>query len=360
MINTDTISADKQVNSKELIARLPKSEIHVHIEGVASLNTLWRLMRKYDLKLGIDSKEDLEKRFEIHTLSEFVDLYINVIQVCFRNAEDIDLLIDDVSDYMKNNNIRYAEIFFSPTKLIMNGIPYGALAERLTRGYERLKRENLKARFIIDLSRSYGIENARQNLLYHFKHPSKAIIAVGLGGAERKCTARDFRKVFEVAINNGLHAVAHAGEDLESYAIWDTVRYLKVQRIGHGISAYKDETLMRYLREQQIPLEVCPTSNLYTARFASSIETHPLRVLYDNNLCVTINSDDPTIFATELNLEYIKLLDSGLCTIDEIIKMIKNGIYATFMTEAEKDALWAEARECIVEHGYAETLEQFG
>ncbi len=353
------MQGENQVVYKELIAQLPKSEIHLHIEGLASFDTLWKLIQKHNLKLGINSREELEKRFMIHTLNEFVDLYINVVQACFMKEEDIALLINDTLNYLKGNNIRYAEIFFSPTKLLLNGIPYSGLIEQLTAGAARIQAQGLTVRFISDLSRSYGVQNARRNLQYYLKYPSEVIIGIGLGGSERRYSARDFQKIFDEAIDNGLHVVAHAGEDLDSYAIWDTIRYLKVQRIGHGISAYSDLTLMRYLREHQIPLEICPTSNLYTGRYVTSMKEHPLRTLYNNQLQVTINSDDPTIFSTDLNGEYAKLLDSQLYSIDEIIRMIRNGIYATFMALSEKDHLWSEAQHIIEQQGYANTLQQF-
>ena len=348
-----------RIACKELIAQLPKSEIHLHIEGLASFDTLWQLIQKHNLKLGISSREELEKRFMIHTLNEFVDLYINVVQACFLKEEDIIFLINDTINYLKKNNIRYAEIFFSPTKLLLNGIPYPGLVEQLTVGAARLQEQGMTVRFISDVSRSYGVQNAHKNLRYHFKYPSEVVIGMGLGGSERRYSARDFQKIFDEAIDNGLHVVAHAGEDLDSYAIWDTIRYLKVQRIGHGISAYSDATLMRYLREHQIPLEICPTSNLYTGRYVTSIKEHPLRTLFNNHLHVTINSDDPTIFSTDLNGEYAKLLDSELYSIDEIIRMLRNGIYATFMSPAEKNQLWLEVQSIIQDQGYAETLQQF-
>ena len=341
------------VKQRELICAIPKTEVHLHLEGLASVDTLWNLIRQKNLRIGIDTREELVDRFRIHNLNEFIDLFVNVIQASINKKEDIDLLLVDARDYLLRNNIRYAEIFFSPTKLIRNGIPFEEMVDSLTVGAQKIETENgIQMRFITDISRSFGVRNARNNFLHHLRYASHIMIGLGLGGAEQSGGAKHFRRIFRRAKDRGMAVVAHAGEDGDAQNIWDAIRYLRVERIGHATSAAQDPDLMDYLRRTQIPLEICPTSNLYTGRYVHNISEHPIRLFYDQGLNITVNTDDPTLFHTELNQEYCKLLESGLFSIGELIKIIKNGIYATFLPQAQKDALWEQVSNTVKKYNY--------
>ena len=336
----------------EILTHIPKTEIHVHLEGLASVDTLWRLIDKHRIDIGITSKEELNERFRIHNLNEFVDLFINVIQICIQNEADLEYLMDDTHAYLQENNVRYAEIFYSPTKLLQNGMRYAEIVKRLTRGAERIEQESgIVVRYITDVSRSFGARNARYNLRNHLKYSSDAFVGIGLGGAEQKHAAQEFRRIFKKAAGKGCAVVAHAGEDTGAHSIWDTLKYLAIKRIGHGTSAIQDQKLIEHLRRSQTVMEVCPTSNLYTGKYAQSISAHPIRYFFDQGLNVTINSDDPTPFNTSITKEYHKLLDSGLFTIKELVQIVKNGIYATFLSADKKDALWGEVTAHLNAHG---------
>ncbi len=253
------------------------------------------------------------RRFKVRSLDEFVDLFINVFQNCFRRGEDLDLVLQDARDYLKRNNILYAEIFLAPSKLIMNGLPFEVIADKLDQAMERIKREDaIDVRFIIDVSRSYGVENARKNLELTLLHRARSVIGIGLGGAEASGPAKDYADVFARAVEGGLRVVAHAGEDIGPESIWDAIRLLKVSRIGHGISAIQDERLMDFLKEKRIPLEICPTSNLFTGRYVTQLAHHPIRAFFDKGLKVTVNTDDPSIFGVELVDEYMNLNNDGI------------------------------------------------
>ncbi len=323
---------------KQFFASLPKTEIHLHLEGIASVDTVWRLMKKNKLHIpGIETKQDLQKRFYIKSLDEFISLFINIIQNCFQKAEDIAFLMRDAEEYLKRNNIRYAEIFFAPSKFVMNGIPFPAMVEQLEQGAEEIKRRTgIEIRYIIDVSRSYGVENAQRNLDLTFSSHSPRIIGIGLGGSETAGPAKEYLSVFKKAIAGGLNVVAHAGEDVGPESIWDSLKYLKASRIGHGISAIQDPKLMDYLAEQRIPLEICPTSNLFTRRYVQKLTEHPIRRFYDHGILVTLNSDDPSLFGVELLDEYINLLKDSFFAPAELIQLVKNNLAATFLSKEEK------------------------
>jgi adenosine deaminase len=184
-----------------------------------------------------------------------------------------------------------------------------------------------------------------RNLELTLAHKSPVVIGIGLGGAESSGPAKDFAEVFQRAAEAGLRVVAHAGEDVGPYSIWDALNLLRAERIGHGISALEDEELMEYLAIHAIPLEICPTSNLFTRKYVTRIEQHPARAFFDKNLFVTINSDDPALFSTSLTDEYMLLYKSGLFSRDEIVRLIKNNINAAFLPDDRKRALCARVED---------------
>ena len=334
---------------RSLLLEIPKTEIHLHLEAVASVDTIWTLMKRHNIShADISSKSDLKKKFNITSLTEMIDLFINVIQNCFREESDIELLIDDANSYLKKNNIVYAEIFFSPSMFLKNGLEFEQMAERLVSGSARIKKDsNITVYFIIDVSRTFGIENAQKNLDLTLNNRSDAIIGIGLGGAEESGPARDYVDVFERAITEGFHVVAHAGEVIGPESVWDALQLLKAERIGHGISSIFDEKLVSHLAATQIPLEICPTSNIFTQKYVKQLEEHPIRPFFDSGVNVTVNTDDPTLFGVDLVDEYIRLANRDFFTSKEIIQLVKNNIYATFLPSNRKDELWNTTTEIV-------------
>jgi adenosine deaminase len=339
----------EQKTMQKLLQSLEKTEIHLHLEGLASVETIWTLMKKNKLNYkNITNKEDLKKRFYVKTLEEFLDLFINIIQSSFLSEDDMEYLLKDAGEYLKNNNIVYTEIFFAPSKFLSMGFDFKKMIKILTNGANEIKSKyGREIKYIIDVSRTFGVENAMKNLDLTIKNRTPAIIGIGLGGSEIKGPAKDFAKVFEKAIAENFHVVAHAGEDVGPESVYDTIKYLKAERIGHGISSINDENLLKLLAEKQIPLEICPTSNLFTRKYVKTLEAHPVKPFFEKNLNVTINTDDPTLFSTSLIEEYMTLFKKKIFTKDEIIKLVKNNIYATFLSTAKKDALWKRNLEII-------------
>jgi len=339
--------AQELKNLRSLLAELPKTEIHLHLEALATVDTIWELIKKHKITYSdITSKEDLRKKFHIKSLNEFIDLFINVIQNNFRVEEDLALLIRDARAYLNQNNIVYAEIFFAPSKFLGNGLKFDKIVKILDEGArETQKSDGKEIKFIIDVSRSFGVKNAQKNLDLTIANPHEHIIGIGLGGAEASGPAREYKHVFEKALKNGYHVVAHAGEDVGPESIWDALKYLKAERIGHGISAIQDEKLMDYLSEKQTPLEVCPTSNLFTQKYVKKLDDHPIRVFFDRNLNVTVNTDDPTLFGIDLIDEYMSLANKGFFTPAEILKLVKNNLFATFLPADRKNEIWQGAEK---------------
>ncbi len=343
-----------QSGLEKLIRSIPKAEIHLHLEGLVSVDSLWNLIQENRLDIeGIKSREDLVKKFRINSLDEFIWLFINILQNAFRKPEDLNWLIKDAREYLTRNNIVYAEIFFAPSKFVQNGLDFNEMMTILDEGAKKLKKENkIEIKYIIDVSRTYGVENAEQNLAMTLEYKKDSIIGIGLGGAESQGPAEDFQEVFQKAMDAGLKVVAHAGEDIESKSIWDSLKYLKAQRIGHGISAMDDEKLIKYLADKQIPLEICPTSNIFTKKYVQKLEEHPIRLFFDKSINVTLNTDDPTLFGIELVEEFVNLFNHLNFSVEELLQIMKNTIYATFQGKKEQDKLWKNAAKAIKKAGY--------
>ena len=175
------------------------------------------------------------------------------------------------------------------------------------------------------------------------------IIGIGLGGAEKSGEPRLYEEVFAKAREAGLRHVAHGGEETPYTQIYDTLKYLAPERIGHGISSFQNEKLMSELAESQIPLEVCPTSNLLTKTFATRMEDHPISTLLRNGLMITLNTDDPLLFEVELNQEYVQVYSHTDLTFADMITLLLNTVEASFMQEETKEAMREKIETAITE-----------
>ena len=224
------------------------------------------------------------------------------------------------------------------------------MVKNFTKNINKIKKENgIDIKLLVDVSRTFGLENAMTNYQLMKSHPSSAIIGIGLGGAEQKGPCKDFGPVFEKARADGFHAVAHAGEDVGPESVWDAINVLNAERIGHGITSIQDEKLVDYLAQKQIPLEVCPTSNTFTKKVVQTIEEHPIRAFFDKGVLVTVNTDDPVFFKVTLLDEFWALHKKAGFTMDQIKVLLENSFKASFLSDAQKkkaikelDAAWEE------------------
>ena len=252
-------------------------------------------------------------------------------------------VFDDLATYIEKNNITHCETFFSPTSHIRKGWTFDKLSEIIKDGVESIQNKTgCTLRVIVDVSRSFGVENAQSNLDAVIKAQNPYIIGIGLGGDEEKGPARDYQSVFENAEKAGLHRVVHAGETVDSWSMKDAINLLHAERIGHGISAAYDPEFMKELAASQIPLEVSPTSNTYTRKYAQKLRKHQIKALIQNGINVTLNTDDPTFFKVSLIDEYWNIHKALHIGMDEIKQIIKNGFKAAFISQEEKDKAVAE------------------
>ncbi len=323
-----------------VVAGLPKAEIHVHHVGSASPRIVSELAARHPGTVPADL-DALRDFYTFRDFGHFIEVYLAVVDL-LREPEDIRLLTYEVAAEMAAQNIRYAEMTLTPWTSVQAGVPIEAYVEAVEDGRVAAERDHgIRLRWVYDIPGESGLPSAVDTLGFALDHAPETLSGFGLGGPEVGVDRPQFKDVFDQARAAGLHSVPHAGETTGPQTVWDAIRVLGAERIGHGTSAVQDPELVAYLAEHGIPLEVCPTSNIAT-RAVDVLENHPVKQMYDAGVTVTINSDDPPMFGTTLNREYEIAAD--LLGLDEagIAGLAKNAVHASFRPADEHAAVAAE------------------
>ena len=276
----------------------------------------------------------------------FIEIYFEISR-CLKTSDDYGLIADEFGAQMARQNIRYAEVTFSPsTHQFSLGIPFDVFFSGLTNGRLRAQKDfGVEIRWVFDIVRDIpelllNHRRAEYTLAVAEEGMHDGVVALGLGGGEVGNPSERYAEWFEKALKRGLHSVPHAGETVGPESVWGAIRVLHAERLGHGVRSIEDSELIDYLAERRIPLEICLTSNIRLGIYPDRA-VHPIRRLYEAGVPVTINSDDPSLFNTTLNGE-AKLLfapfDFEINTINEILL---NSIRYSFMPVDERQTLEA-------------------
>ncbi|MBP3742555.1 MAG: adenosine deaminase [Treponema sp.] len=321
---------------ENILKPIPKAELHLHLEAVISMAGIKKL---YKNKFGkAMSAEEQKELFAYEDLNGFIESFLK-IQGMYSSVEDFRIVFDELCNYLTDNGITYTEVFFAPTAFLKMGFKYEDMVkifhEKIT---EIKKKTGITIKLLMDVSRTFGCENAMNNYNLLKSNPCEDIIGIGLGGAEAKGPAKDFAPVYEQAIKDGFKVVAHAGEDVGPESMWDSINYLHAQRLGHGITAIQDEKLMEELKTSQLPIEICITSNTFTKKVVKKAKEHPVRTFFDRGIAVNINTDDPVFFKTTLLNELWICYHDLNFTLEEIKQLVKNSFLHSFMSDEEKAA----------------------
>ena len=335
--------SNKKINS--FIRYLPKVELHLHLEGAIPIDALLQLIEKYKgndyITIG-----DLENRFTYTDFTHFINTWYWK-NGFIREYEDYQFIAEHVALSLTKQNIRYAEICFSPSDFRekKNSLPQN-IAIAIRKGLNKHS-DKIKINLIADLVRD---EKDKLPLLKQILEvKDQGIIGIGLGGMEKEFPPYLFAKVFREAKKKGLRTTCHAGEAAGPDYIWQAIKDLNVDRIGHGINAYKDSELVQYLIEKQIPLEMCPISNVKT-NVVQSLDTHPIYQFYKKNMLITVNTDDPKMFGTSLENEYISLIDTFNLDFSDIYQLSQNSIKSAWCSENTKYELNSELTQYYERH----------
>jgi aminodeoxyfutalosine deaminase len=304
------------VDLSSFIAGLPKAELHVHHVGSASPSIVSELAMRHPGVVPVDP-EELRSFFEFRDFAHFVDVYLAVVSL-IRTDEDVRYLTYEVARELATvQQVRYAELTCTPyTSVLPDDPDHGMPIEAYTQAIEdaRIAAERdfgIVLRWIYDIPGESGMPAADATLSFATNHRVDALVGFGLGGPEIGVSRPQFKPHFDAARRVGLHSVPHAGETTGPETVWDALRVLGAERIGHGTSAVQDARLLTYLADHHVPLEICPSSNIATKAVAS-LEEHPIRAFRDAGVTFSVNSDDPSMFGTSLNQEYeiaARLLD---------------------------------------------------
>jgi adenosine deaminase len=324
----------------DLIRRLPKAELHMHIEGSLEPELAFELAARNGVPLDYPSVAALRQAYEFQDLQSFLDLYVAGARV-LRTARDF---YDLAAAYLRRasaDGVRHAEIFFDPQMHTDRGVAFEAVIEGLAAALDDARsRHGISTALILCFLRDRSVESALATLERALASGDR-IAGVGLDSAERGNPPAKFREVFARARAEGFRAVAHAGEEGPPAYIRQALDLLGVERIDHGVRCEEDPGLLAVLAARRVPLTVCPLSNV-KLRVFPALERHNLKRLLDRGLCVTINSDDPAYFGGYVNENFIAARRALGLTHEDIHRLARNSFEASFLAAGERQRLLDE------------------
>jgi aminodeoxyfutalosine deaminase len=323
------------------IADLPKAELHVHHVGSASPRIVADLAARHEGRTPVPADPAaLADYFAFRDFGHFIDVYLSVVDLV-RDGEDVRMLTYEVARELARQQVRYAELTVTPYSHVKRGIPSPEVCAALEEARKSAAADfGVELQWIFDFpGEENGFEAVEETLRICLEDRPDGLIGFGMGGPE--IPRSPFKPYFDRARAAGLHSLPHAGETTGPETVWDALRDLGAERIGHGIAAARDPQLMAYLAEHAIPLEVCPTSNVRT-RAVATIEEHPLPVLVAAGVPVTINSDDPPMFGTTLEEEYAVAAHLLGLEKEGVADLARAAVNASFMPSAGKQRLLSE------------------
>lgn len=315
---------------KSLSQSIPKAELHVHIEGTLEPELMFKLAKRNQIQLPYPSIDSVKQAYQFNNLQSFLEIYYASASV-LQTQQDFYDLTWSYLEKAASQNVIHTEIFFDPQTHTLRGIPfetvYSGIDQALQQAHQQL---GISSHLILCFLRHLSAEAALKTLEVALPYRDQ-IIAVGLDSAELGHPPVKFKSVFDRARSEGFLTVAHAGEEGSSEYIWQAIKLLKVARIDHGVQCLQDPQLVNYLVHQQIPLTVCPLSNVKLKVFSTMAE-HNLKKLLDHGICVTINSDDPAYFGGYIAENYQAAQTALYLNSDDIYRIAKNSFNAAFLT----------------------------
>jgi adenosine deaminase len=333
----------------DLIGRLPKCELHIHIEGSLEPELMFALARRNRIKLPYASVEALRRAYQFNRLQDFLDIYYQGMAVLLTEQDFFDLAWAYLTR-ARADNVRHVEMFFDPQGHTARGVAFETVVNGLSRAADQARGElGISASLIMCFLRHLDEADALRTLDLALAHREK-IIGVGLDSSELGHPPAKFARAFARARDAGLLLFAHAGEEGPADYVWEAIDTLGVNRVDHGNRSLEDDALVARLARDQLPLTVCPLSNL-RLRVVSDLAHHPLRRMMERDLLVSLNSDDPAYFGGYVNDNFRALRQSLALSAGEIVTLARNSFVSSMMPAAEKQRALAEFDRAVGEGG---------
>lgn len=318
---------------------MPKVELHLHLEGAIPLEALWKLVEKYGATAEVGSFAELEGRFAYRDFPHFIRTWVWK-NGFLREYEDFTFIAERVAAHLASQRIRYVEAFYSPGDFARHGLEVAPLTAAIRRGLD-VHAGAVEIQLVADLIRDFGPERGGVWLDELREVQDLGVIGIGIGGSEQSFPPEPYAEVYARARRHGFRTSAHAGEAAGPESVWGALRALEVDRIGHGTRAIADPALIDHLRETQIPIELCPLSNVRTG-VVPDLAAHPVRAYLDAGLRVSLHTDDPAMFHTRLATEYAALMETFDLSWHEVRKLADNAIASAWCPPERKAELSAE------------------
>ena len=322
------------MNLLEFIKKSPKAELHLHIEGTLEPGQMFDFAQRNNIQIPFKSIEDVKKAYKFNNLESFLKIYYEGAKVLIKEQDFFDLTWA-YAVKCKQDNIVHTEIFFDPQTHVNRGINFDIVIDGIYKALQKAEKEfGLSFKIIMCFLRHLDEEPGFEILDQAITHKEK-IFGVGLDSSEINNPPSKFKKLFKKASENNFITVAHAGEEGPPEYIWEALKLLNVKRIDHGVQCIKDENLVEELSKNQIPLTVCPLSNVKLKVF-KTLREHNLKKMLNKNLMVMINSDDPAYFGGYLNENIIEVQKALHLSKSEIKTLIINSFKSSFLNEEQK------------------------
>ncbi len=329
-----------EMDTAALIRALPKLDQHVHIVGSTRPETLLWMIEDSGAESPLNNLEDVKGFYRYTDFDHFIRVYSAVNDVVTDEAY-YELITYELLESEAACGVRHVEAIFSPNDHVRRGLSYGRILDSINSGVRRGSRDfGVTCTLRADLVRNYGPETGRR-VLGWIGGKGENVSAIDLGGSERGYPPGPYAGVYAEAKRMGLRLDAHAGEAAGPESVRGAVEALGVERIGHGTTAVKDHALLREIKSRGITIEACPTSNLRIGAI-KSIKEHPIRHFMKHGINVTINSDDPPMFNTDINNEYLQLHNEQGFSVDELMRISLDSVETSFLPRKKKDELRVE------------------
>ncbi len=334
------------VSIERFIEGIPKTELHLHIEGTFEPELMFEIAKRNQKKIPYDSVAALKNAYKFNNLQEFLDIYYAGANVLIEEQDFYDLTWAYLTK-VNEQNVVHVEIFFDPQTHTDRGISFDTVIKGIRSALEDGKEKlgityQLILSFLRHLDETSAFKTLDQALPY-----KDWISGVGLDSSEVGNPPSKFERVFEKSRKEGFLTVAHAGEEGPAAYIWEALELLKVTRIDHGNRCLEDDKLVKQLATSQIPLTLCPLSNL-ELKVVSDLKQHPIVKMMDQNLLVTVNSDDPAYFGGYMNENYLGLANALDLSKKQIADLVKNSFKASWLPDQEKEKRISEVEDYLI------------